>query len=69
MEKNIFLEKLFLQYDPAQIAAALIRAESDNPHDRNVYRKGIKSTLELFTDNYDFIETILNEFDKIYDYE
>lgn len=51
-----------------QIANLITRAESDGatPNELRMYRKGAKSMLQVFTDDTDFIEQVMNEFDNIY---
>lgn len=69
MDVSKKIDELIHTLDPEALGRELPRAESDKEKNRLIYRKGAKSALELFTDDYDFIEKILLVFDKVYEGE
>lgn len=62
------IDQLIHELDPEQIGRQIVRSESDDAgEDRLLYRKGAKSMLEVFTDDYDFIEEVMRAFDQVYE--
>ncbi|MCQ2507601.1 MAG: hypothetical protein MJ097_02290 [Dorea sp.] len=62
------IDQLLHRMDPEQIGRAITRYESDDAgENRFLYRKGAKSMLEVFTDDYDFIEKAMAAFDRVYE--
>lgn len=61
------LERLIKQIPPKELALGLMRSEAEEDEHRRYYRKGAKSMLNNFVEDFDYINEVMEEFDKIYE--